>query len=154
MSKEYIKNINILSESQDTYGIRMGTNSQIGTYVYKMRNELNYHQNYHRYSYTQKNPGMSNMFKEMIRSNIFYGNDTVVKGKPVILHARTGSLFKYNKVNIGHYLTVNGYNRFNHNIEYVDTWNANYGHGYTGGQNRDNFNAVFNTVANYRYVIS
>ena len=26
-------------------------------------------------------------------------------------------VFKYNKVNIGHYLKVNGYNRLSHNIK-------------------------------------
>lgn len=151
--KQVIHYINGSSASQSTYANRMGTNSSEGTYVYKMRDELNYRQSYNNYVYQQMNSNSYNTFMTIIEGNIFYGEDTEVKGKPVILHAKTASLYQYNGTNLGHYLTVNGFNVINKKITYVDPWNANYGRGTTLGQHTDSDTNVFNTVSGSRYVI-
>lgn len=151
--KQVVQYINGSSASQSTYANRMGTNSSEGTYVYKMRDELNYRQSYNGYVYQQMNSGSYNTFMTIVKGNIFYGDDTEVKGKPIILHAKTASLYQYNGTNLGHYLTVNGYDDVTKKITYVDPWNANYGRGTTLGQHTDSDTNVFNTVSGSRYVI-
>lgn len=151
--KQVVQYINGSSASQATYASRMGTNSSVGTLVYKMRDELNYRQSYNHYVYQQMNSGSYDTFMTIVQGNIFYGNDTEVKGKPVILHAKTASLYQYNGTNLGHYLTVNGYDMIGGKITYVDPWNANYGRGTTLGQHIDSAINVFNTVSGSRYVI-
>lgn len=151
--KQVIQYINDSSLSQSTYANRMGTNSDSGTLVYKMRNELNYRQSYSDYVYQQMKSDSYDTFITIVKGNIFYGDDTEVKGIPVILHAKTGSLFLYNGTNFGHYLTVSGYNQLLSKITYVDPWSGNYGNGQTLGQHTDTDLNVFNTVSNSRYVI-
>lgn len=151
--KQVVQFINGSSESQSTYANRMGTNSSSGTLVYKMRDELNYRQSYNNYVYQQMNSSSYDAFLNIVKGNIFYGNDTTIKGKPIIIHAKTGSLYLYNGNNIGHYLTINGFHDGTKKTTYVDPWEKDYGRGSTLGQHQDTATNVFNTVSGSRYVI-
>ncbi len=150
--KQVLQYINGSSLSQSTYASNMGTNSS-GTYVYRIRNELNNKQSYHTYAYTQMGSGDLEKFKNIISSDIFYGNDTEVKGIPVILHALTKALPIYNSHNTGHYLTVSGYSAIARTVTYVDTNSSNYGNGNVLGSHTVSAEIMFQTVSGSRYVI-
>lgn len=81
---------------QDTLANNMGTQKGIGTYVYRMRNELN------KYSTEQYNyyyqPTKNNMF------GIIFGS--LLSDNAPILHADTQYFSYYNGYSTGHYVTV------------------------------------------------
>jgi len=132
----------------------MGTTSANGTYVYAVKNALNNYTSQN-YNYVLGSNYNSSTFSTLVKNKIS-------SGKPIILHANTSSLSKYNGTSLGHYLTVNGYTytaAFGgstgiDNIYYVDTWYANYGNGSVLGEQMDTTSNVFNTVnSSSRYII-
>ena len=151
--KQVVQYLNGSSSTQSTYANYMGTNSD-GTYVYAVRNALNYYTNQN-YNYVLGSNYNSSSFSTLVKNKIS-------SNKPIILHANTASLAMYNGTSIGHYLTVNGYtytaafggNTGIDNIYYVDTWYANYGNGNVLGEHMDTTSNVFNTVnSSSRYII-
>ncbi len=152
--KQAVHWINGSSASQQTYATRMGTNSSSGTYVYKMRNEMNYRQSEHSYVYTD----VSTLDNEWDLWTIVT-QDVWEDRVPVIIHALTDVLYMYNGRNLGHYITITGYYddylsaEFNY-FEYVDTYNANYGRGNVMGFHTVGFYELYNSLHDSgRYVI-
>jgi len=148
--KQAVQYINGSSASQGTYASSMGTNGYDGTYVYKMASQMNYRQSAHTYAYQYIGNGASSSVWSAIVNNIW-------NNKPTILHASTSSLYMYNGVSLGHYITAIGYMGLdfadsNKQILYIDTWSANYGRGTTLGQHYDSMYNVASTVYN-RYLI-
>lgn len=146
--KMVLQYLNGTSKSQSAYASSMGTNNN-GTYVYKITNELN------KYS-SKKYQYAKNLSQDTFKSVI---DSDIANNKPLILHAKTGSLEKYNGHNADHYLTVNGHTLRGYpgitddNVYYVDSNNKNYGNGSTFGKQSDTFAKVYNTIKDNRYVI-
>lgn len=88
------------SEKQETLAKNMGTNQQDGTYVYKMRDELNKYSS-EKYNYYYQ-PTKSDM------SYIIAGS--LLSDNAPILHAYTDAFGYYNGYKTGHYVTVVFYN--------------------------------------------
>ena len=146
--KETLQFLNGSSLTQGQYANNMGTNSSIGTYVYKIRDELNSRQSKHYYQYEDINS--ETRFTQILIATVM--NSDV--GVPFILHAVTGSLYRYNGNSLNHYLVVNGGDMANQKVTYVDSWAADYGRGTTLGRYTDSRTNVANTVtAANRFVI-
>ena len=151
--KMIVQYLNGTSAPQSTYASYMNTDSQGQSYVYQVTNALNYYTS-KTYNYVQGQTYNSNTFATQVQSNI-------QANKPIVLHAWTQSLYMYNGVGIGHYLTVNGYtysasfgsNPGIANIYYVDPYYVDYGNGSVYGEHMDTTSNVFNTVSGTRYII-
>lgn len=90
-----------VSKTQATLGSEMGTTSEAGTYVYKIRDTLN------------KYLG-SGTYKYVLTSEISFGSGlqySINANKPVICHTMTGALpvYKPYAKNTGHYVVATGY---------------------------------------------
>ncbi len=86
--------------AQSTLASSMGTNSDVGTYVYKMESELNKRIGSGSYEYVSTS-------EYYFSSSLVYSID---KGKPIICHVMTGGLPNYNqKSDTGHYIVATGY---------------------------------------------
>ncbi len=145
--KMVLQYLNGSSLSQINYANSMGTASN-GTGVEQVLNELN---KYSPKRYQKVNYISQDTFKSIIDNNI-------ANNKPIILHAQTKSLTKYNGHATGHYLTVRGHSLrlpsiTVDNVHYVDSNNQNYGNGSTFGYQYDNFSNVYETISGWRYVI-
>lgn len=152
--KQAVQWINGSSLSQQTYATSMGTNSTSGSYVYKMRNEMNLRQSSHSYVYTDASTltdkwDMWGMVTSDIRENEV----------PVIVHGLTGILYMYNGRNLGHYFTLVSYyddyqgSEYNY-FEYMDTYYNNYGRGSVLGLHTVNFDDLYNSLHNSgRFII-
>lgn len=144
--KQVLQFLNGSSLSQSTYASDMGTASGVGTYVYKMVNELNAKQSKSTYCY-DKIEG-SEWSVDVLKSDIM--NLTNVN-LPSILHANTKYLAMYNGKSLGHYVTVSGYSLPN-TIFYVDTYYNDYGNGSVLGTHQDTFQNAYNSISG-RYII-
>ncbi|SHJ89544.1 cysteine peptidase family C39 domain-containing protein [Paramaledivibacter caminithermalis] len=103
------------SDKQYTLGANMGTKPGIGTYVYKVKNELN---KYAEYDYIYEKG--SNMTESEFRDNITY---SLMYNYAPILHAKTEYLSYYNGYSTGHYITVNFINLDSQMVNLQDTNN-------------------------------
>ena len=92
-----------------------GTTSEDGTYVYKMAEVLNKYNIYGRkYQYTLGSSfGSIHSFKNCIATSL-------TCGKPVVLHARTEYLTYYEGTSLGHYLSLDVYDRRVETVRIVD----------------------------------
>jgi hypothetical protein len=129
--KQVLQYINGSSLSQATYASSMGTNSTDGTYVYKMRDELNNRQSRESYVYSLMGSG-GYSFDSFLNFHSF----ALTKSAPLIYHIKTHTLYMYNGTSLGHYLTGSGYSYTEipgstplRMITYVDTYYADYGRG-------------------------
>lgn len=148
--KQAIQYINGSSLSQDAYANHMGTSSSSGTYVYKMKNEMNYRQSTFTYTYQLIDTSNTNLVWTAILQN-------TLNNKPTILHANTGSLYLYNGTSLGHYITAIGFFGMNDTsvekeIDYIDTYSNNYGRGTTLGMHTDTLSNIEASLMN-RYII-
>ncbi|GAV25597.1 hypothetical protein ciss_15300 [Carboxydothermus islandicus] len=94
------------AQKQTTLATAMGTNSQDGTYVYKLTQVLNSYISTKKYSYVLGSSSSYTTFENDIIHSLF--ND-----RPVILHARTEYLSYYGGHKSGHYISL-------------DAWDARY----------------------------
>lgn len=148
-----VEYLNGSADSQYTYASYMNTDAQGETYVYQMVNALN-HYTSKSYSYIQGNNYNASTFSTLVKNKI-------QENKPIVLHAYTASLYMYNGVGLGHYLTVNGYTYTSsfgddtgiNNIYYVDPYDKVYSNGNVYGEHMDTTSNVYNTVAGERYII-
>ena len=86
--------------SQATLANSMGTAENGGTYVYRIRNELNSRTSAGNYQYL-------GTWEASFSDSLIYSID---KNKPVICHVKTGILPNYNYAsNTGHYIVSTGY---------------------------------------------
>lgn len=146
--KEVLQFLNGSSLSQSQYASNMQTDADGSTIVYKLTNELNRRQSKHQYQY--EDISSETRFNQILIADVM---DSDV-GVPFVLHALTGSLYKYNGNTLRHYLVVNGGNMPQQKVTYVDSWGADYGRGTTLGRYTDTRSNVANTVtASGRYVI-
>lgn len=146
--KEVLHFLNGSSSSQSTYATNMNTENDKSTYVYRLRNELNARQSTHTYQY--EDITTESRFTEILISDVM---DSEV-GVPFVLHALTGSLYRYNGTTLHHYLVVNGGDMSKQTVTYVDSWASDYGRGTTLGRWTDSRSNVANTVlTSGRYVI-
>lgn len=155
--KQVIQFINGSSASQSTYASSMGTNSEDGSYVYKMVNELNKRQSKFTYAYKEVT---SSVTEKDIDT---YVHVSVAQKKPMILHARTQPLYLYNGTNLGHYLTISGFGddvmgpfpddkRGATQVYYTDTNYKDYGRGSVFGKQLTKINPIYECVKG-RFVI-
>lgn len=150
--KQVLQFINGTSKSQATYAKETKTDENGSAYVYLVRNILNKYTKSGYYSYTLGTNYNETSFRALVKENVH-------ANKPLILHAKTKTLVKYNKTNLGHYITVGGlseadYPGMDKTIIYFDTYSHNYGNGNTFGEQRDLLTNVFNTVnVSGRYII-
>ena len=127
---------------QDTLAKAMGTNSSIGTYVYKVSNVLNTYIS--GYSYKRG----STMSKYAFRQTVL---KSLVNNKAPILHARTQYLSYYNGHASGHYICVTAINNITDKIRLSDcNWNA----AYYGTRSIPTSEAKESISASERYLIS
>lgn len=150
--KQVLHYLNGTSLTQNQYASQLGTTTS--TYVYKIRDVLN-NNSTQTYSYTLGNNYNVSSFTNLVKTR-------TSQGKPIILHARTNSLYMYNYNDLRHYLTVNGhtlsavwddYNGI-FNIYYVDTYYEDFGRGSVLGEHMDSTDNVFGTVnISGRYII-
>lgn len=151
--KQVIQFINGNSSSQSTYASSMGTASGVGTYVYKLTNELNKRQSKFTYAYEE----ISTISEADMRDKIIRN---VVNDKPMVLHAKTKSLYMYNGADLGHYLTVSGYmldttgpgTQQPPQAYYVDPYYKDYGRGSVFGTHTDTISNICNCVKG-RFII-
>lgn len=89
------------SESQSVYANYMGTDDAGESNAYDMWRALNH---YTSRSWTESwySEYSTSSFANLVKNNI---DDN----KPLILNARTKTLYMYNGVNLGHYITISGY---------------------------------------------
>lgn len=86
-------------KSQTEIAQRAGTTSASGTYVYKVRDTLNFYLSGEPYMYVNINQvSFENSLKNTLQLN-----------KPSIFHVKTGVLPEYNNLNYGHYVVGTGY---------------------------------------------
>lgn len=151
--KQVVQYLNGSSESQSTYANYMGTNED-GTIVYYMTSALN-HYTSKTYNYVLGTNYNISTFMSLITNR-------VSEHKPIILHAKTKTLDLYNKKDIGHYITVNGYTVSGAivgstdygSVSYLDTYYVDYGRGSVLGEHIDTAENVFGTVnIQGRYII-
>ena len=148
--KQVLQFINGTSKSQATYAKETKTDENGSAYVYLVRNVLNKYTKSGYYSYTLGKNYNETSFRSLVKENVH-------ANKPIILHAKTRTLVKYNETNLGHYITVGGlsesdYPGMDKTIIYFDTYSHNYGNG--NGEQRDLLTNVFNTVnVSGRYII-
>ncbi len=146
--KETLQFLNGSSLTQAQYASNMQTDADGSTFVYKLTNELNARQSKHTYQY--EDVTNESRFTQILIADVM---DSDV-GVPFILHALTGSLYRYNGNTLHHYLVVNGGNMPQQKVTYVDSWNYDYGRGTTLGRYTDTRSNVANTVTSSgRYVI-
>lgn len=146
--KETLQFLNGSSLTQAQYASNMQTDADGSTIVYKLTNELNRRQSRHTYQY--EDVTSESRFTQILIADVM---DSDV-GVPFILHALTGSLYRYNGNTLRHYLVVNGGNMPQQKVTYVDSWNADYGRGTTLGRYTDTRSNVANTVTSSgRFVI-
>lgn len=112
--------------------------------VYKIRNYLNAAAGASSYQYYEG----STLSESGFANKVAY---SLMVNKPVILHAKTGSLNYYNGKNIGHYLSISYINQYTNTVKIVDC-NNDTG---LGGEHYVPISQAFNTVnIAGRYVIS
>ena len=138
------------SESQSVYANYMGTDDAGESNAYDMWRALNH---YTSRSWTESwySEYSTSSFANLVKNNI---DDN----KPLILNARTKTLYMYNGVNLGHYITISGYTytaSFGDSpwygyFYYVDPYDHNYGLGTNLGEHQDTASNVFGTL-NHRY---
>ena len=138
------------SESQSVYANYMGTDDAGESNAYDMWRSLNH---YTSRSWTESwySEYSTSSFANLVKNNI---DDN----KPLILNARTKTLYMYNGVNLGHYITISGYTytaSFGDSpwygyFYYVDPYDRNYGLGTNLGEHQDTASNVFGTL-NHRY---
>lgn len=128
----------------------MGTDDAGESNAYDMWRALNH---YTSRSWTESwySEYSTSSFANLVKNNI---DDN----KPLILNARTKTLYMYNGVNLGHYITISGYTytaSFGDSpwygyFYYVDPYDRNYGLGTNLGEHQDTASNVFGTL-NHRY---
>lgn len=134
-----LKQIDGTSPTQSTLGNSMGTNSSVGTYVYKITNELNNRQS--KFTYAHQLISTQTAMKNALYASIGYN-------APAILHARTKSLVMYNGTDLGHYLVAETVVEKNvdgvlDEVGYVDPWYKDYGKGSVFGKHFDSASNIF-----------
>lgn len=147
--KQAIQYITGASASQSVYAANMGTNGDVGTYVYLMTNELNRNQSVHSYAheymYNWDTVGIWNRIVANAEANL-----------PSIMHTLTKYLYLYNGANFGHYITALGYMRnedgTKKSIVYMDTYSYDGGRGTTLGEHTDSIENIANSLGG-RYLI-
>lgn len=92
------------TQKQQTLGSNMGTNTS-GTYVYRVRNELNKYVRSSKYVYALGSMSFST-FANVVENSLR-------KNRPVVLHARTEYLPYYNGRASGHYISLDTYSETN-----------------------------------------
>lgn len=143
--------------SQSSLAERMNTNSDSGTYVYILSQTLTdiagaaHEYGYEYISTSASDSKIYNIVRDSINSYV-----------PVVLHARTRTLYKYNGKNLGHYLTAIGYYAsdiespngtiYDYYLYYADNFYADYGRGSVLGIWKDSLENVAATVKG-RYII-
>lgn len=119
--------------SQSYYANNMGTNSSSGTYVYKIKEELNNNQSSNDYGWREILNG-ENTFWEPV----YY--DSMTANVPLIARVDTSDLAAYNGTSLTHYVTIIGYHKVNgKKIIYTDSYN-----GLTGV-----FGRKYDTIGNF-----
>ncbi len=91
-----------VNDQQDTLGTAMGTNSSVGTAVYKVRDVLNEYAPSYKYNFYLG----KTMTKLQFRTYVF---SSLSHDRAPILHAKTGALTYYQGHDTGHYITVAGF---------------------------------------------
>lgn len=150
--KQVLQFINGTSKSQSEYAKETKTEENGSAYVYLVRNVLNKYTKSGYYSYVLGTNYDETGFRALVKENVH-------ANKPIILHAKTGSLEKYNGNDFGHYLTVGGLSETDHplipkSIVYFDTYSNNFGKGNTFGEQKVDLSDVFGTInISGRYII-
>ncbi|WP_187296306.1 C39 family peptidase [Tepidibacter mesophilus] len=131
------------SSKQKTLGNSMGTKSGMGTYVYKVKNEIN---KYSDNDYVYKKG--SDMTIDDFEDNLTY---SLMYDAAPILHSKTKYLGYYNGKNLGHYINVDFINRSGDDVGLMD---CNYDSDYSGHRDvslEEAYNAI--SKESERYLI-
>lgn len=124
------------SSKQSTLGSNMGTASGVGTYVYKMRNELNKYVSSNQFSYIQVKGNLS--YSDFLQGTF----GSLANDRAPILHAKTQFLSYYNGYSTGHYITIQSVHGPSETCTLLDTNpNAKY-YGYQNVPVSEAFDAV------------
>lgn len=106
------------TQSQSYYANNMGTNSSNGTYVYKIKEELNNNQSVNDYGWREIVNGVDTFWDP-----VYYDSKTA--NVPLIARVDTGELNAYNDVSLTHYVTIIGYHKMDgKKIIYTDSYNG------------------------------
>lgn len=107
-----------VTQGQSYYANNMGTNPSNGTYVYKIKEELNNNQSVNDYGWREIVNGVDTFWDP-----VYYDSKTV--NVPLIARLDTSYLEAYNDVSYLHYVTIIGYHKVNDKkIIYTDSYNG------------------------------
>lgn len=127
------------TDKLNTLDSEYNVDGQGQTYVYQVRDALNKYSkssaNYP-YIYEEATNMTLNEFEANIAKSLMYG-------KPVVLHAKTGQFSYYGGKDTGHYLSLDYVNRTNDVVRIVD---CNYNTAYYGIHNNVSLQEAYNSI--------